>query len=214
MRKQLAIVGLSAGLVAGGAAGFAFTSGTGFAGAQATTTTAPSDSTEAETGRPDPGTRLAEILAPLVTDGTLTQAQADKVVETLKAAGPMGGRGHGHMGHRREGLDAAATALGMTAEELRTELRSGSTLAEVAEAKGVDIKKVIDAMVAEVSEELDEAVAAGRMTQEQADERLADATERISDHVNRSGPPEGGPRGDGPPPEDAPADDTTTTTEG
>lgn len=227
MRKQLAIAGLSAGLVVGGAAGFAFTSGTGFAGAQSSTTTQPDDadergSDERPADRPDRGERLGEILAPLVDDGTLTQEQADKVVETLTAAGPAGrggpgGRGrHGHA--RREGVDAAATALGMTAEELRTELRSGSTIAQVAEAKGVELQTVIDAMVAEVKEELDEAVTAGRITQEKADERLASATERITERVNRTGKPDDARRGDrgerGGTDDTAADESTTTTTEG
>lgn len=200
MRKQLAIVGLSAGLVTGGAAGFAFTSGTGFAGAQTSTTTQPADSNDERPPAPPRGEHLAEVLAPLVADGTITQEQADKVVEALRAAGPAGRGGpgsHGHEGgpgrHGRpgrpgEGVDAAATALGITAEELRTALRSGSTIAQVAESEGVELQTVIDAMVAEVSEKLDEAVADGRLTREQADERLQRATEHIGDRVNRSGP--------------------------
>lgn len=189
MRKQLAIVGLGAGLLGGGAAGLAFTGGTGLASAQTeTTTTAPVDSSTAtenapSTDRPDLSAKLSEVLAPLVTDGTLTQAQADKVVETLNAAGPLGG-GHGRGGRGGPGLEAAATALGLTADELRTELQDGSTVAEVASEKGVDLTTVTDAMLAEKKERLAEAVASGKITQEDADERLANAPERITAHVN------------------------------
>ncbi|HQF96640.1 MAG TPA: hypothetical protein PLS46_20915, partial [Microthrixaceae bacterium] len=77
MGKKLAIIGLSAGLLGGGAAGLAFTGTTGVAGAQdATSTTVAADTpADASTGtadadRPDPSTKLAEALAPLVTDGT------------------------------------------------------------------------------------------------------------------------------------------------
>ena len=189
MRKQLAIVGLGAGLIGGGAAGLAFTGGTGLASAQTeTTTTAPVDSSTAtenapSTDRPDLSAKLSEVLAPLVTDGTLTQAQADKVVETLNAAGPLGG-GHGRGGRGGPGLEAAATALGLTADELRTELQDGSTIAEVASEKGVDLTTVTDALLAATKERLAEAVASGKITQEDADERLANAPERITDHVN------------------------------
>ncbi len=188
MRKQLAIVGLGAGLLGGGAAGLAFTGGTGLASAQ-TETTAPTpadNSTTTDTApndRPDRSAKLTEALAPLVSDGTLTQAQADKVVETLNAAGPLGG-GHGRGGRGGPGLEAAATALGLTADELRTELQDGSTVAEVASEKGVDLTTVTDAMLAEKKERLAEAVASGKITQEDADERLANAPERITAHVN------------------------------
>lgn len=192
MRKQLAIVGLGAGLIGGGAAGLAFTGGTGLASAQ-TETTAPTpadNSTTTDTApndRPDRTAKLTEALAPLVTDGTLTQAQADKVVETLNAAGALGD-GHGRGGRGGPGLDAAATALGLTADELRTEMQDGSTIAEVASEKGVDLTTVTDAMLAEKKERLAEAVASGKITQEEADERIASAPERITARVNGEAP--------------------------
>lgn len=221
MRKQLAILGLSAGLVGGGAAGFALTSTTGLAGAQTETTTTVVDGATTDQERPDPSTHLADALAPLVSDGTITQAQADKVIEALKAAGPPdGGRGgHGGPGgrHGGPGLDAAATALGVTADELRTELESGKTLADVAGEKGVAVDTLVQALVDAETAKINEAVTAGRMTQEQADERLADLETRVTARVNGE-MPEGGP-GRGPggePPADAPAapSDSTTTTEG
>ena len=65
--------------------------------------------------------------------------------EGLPDRGP-GGPGRGHFG---AGLDAAAEAIGIESEELRTALRDGSTIAEVAEANGVDVQTVIDALVAD-----------------------------------------------------------------
>ena len=210
MGKKLAIIGLSAGLLGGGAAGLAFTGTTGIAGAQdATSTTVAADTpADASTGtadadRPDPSTKLAEALAPLVTDGTLTQAQADKVVETLKAAGPMGGgHGPGRDGGGRgrgggPGAEAAATALGMTADELRTELQGGTTIAELATEKGVELSTVTDAMLAAEQAHLAEEVTAGKITQAQADERLSGAADRITARVNGEKPER---------PADAPAD--------
>lgn len=217
MGKKLAIIGLSAGLIGGGAAGLAFTGSAGLAGAQTeTTTTAPATSSDAA-AKPDRSARLAEVLAPLVTDGTITQAQADKVVAALDAAGPLGGGGHGRGGRGGgPGAEAAATALGLTVEELRTELQGGKTIAEVATDKGVELSTVTDAMLAAQTEHLAEEVAAGKITQAQADERLSGAAERIAARVNGELPEggHGGPGGRGAqPPADAPADaDTTTTT--
>ena len=198
MRKQLAAAGLTAGLAVGGVAGFAFTSGSSSVGAQDGTTTTVATAPKGE--RPDPSTRIADALAPLVADGTITQAQADKVTQALLAARPDGGPGGRHGGdgrHGGPGLDAAATALGITVDDLRAELQKGSSIADVAKAKGVDVSKVTDALVAEATKRIDERVAAGKMTQAQADERLAQIKDRITAMVDGK-LPEGGPGFGGP----------------
>jgi uncharacterized protein YidB (DUF937 family) len=96
-----------------------------------------------------------------------------------------------HFGHHRfgapfEGVSAAAEALGMSASELRTALRDGQTIADVAEERGVDLQTVIDAMVAEATERIDERAA----------EAKEDLPERVTDLVNGEVPDHpGGPRG-------------------
>jgi hypothetical protein len=97
------------------------------------------------------------------------------------------GHGPGGPGHHRRGpgLEAAATALGMTTEELHEALGAdGATLASVAEAQGVDVQVVIDALVAEAEEHLAQAVTDGHLTQAEADEKLAELEARIADVVN------------------------------
>jgi hypothetical protein len=89
-------------------------------------------------------------------------------------------------------LDAAAAVIGVTTDELQTALQGGQTLAEVAVANGSTAQAVIDALVAELQAHLDEEVASGEHTQEEADARLAEATTRITDMVN-NGAPAGGP---------------------
>ncbi len=136
--KKIVAAGLAAGLVGGGAAG-AVLSTSGVSGAETaavtqddTTTTAPP-----EGERPDPGSHLSDALAPLVEDGTITQEQADAVVEAIQAARPEGSGGeHGHRGHHGPGGEAAAEALGMTQDELREALSDGSTIADVAAERG------------------------------------------------------------------------------
>jgi membrane peptidoglycan carboxypeptidase len=191
--KRTAVAGaLVAGLLGGGAAG-AILGTAGVSGAQETTTTTVQQDAE-RSERPDPSARLAEVLAPLVEAGTIDQAQADAVIAALLEARPD--RGHGRGEHLGRGLDTAAEALGMTDAELRAELRDGQTIAQVAEAQGVDVQVVIDALLAEVEEHLAEKVASGDRTQEEADEMLERATERITDLVN-NGRPERGERGEG-----------------
>lgn len=130
---------------------------------------------------------LQSVLAPLVADGTITQAQADKVIAAIDAA-PRPPR-HGGMHKRGKiSLESAAAAIGMTVEELRDELRSGKSIAQVAAARGVDTQKVIDALVAAATKRIDEAVAGGRLTAEQASTLKADLEQRITDRVNRVRP--------------------------
>ncbi len=137
---------------------------------------------------------LTEALAGLVTDGTLTQAQADEVASTLEESdlvrghgGPGGWGGWGgHGGRGGLDLDAAAEALGVTTEELRTALAvDGATLADVAAAEGVEVSTLVDALVASGTERLEQAVTDGRLTREEADERIAALPERVAALVER-----------------------------
>ena len=212
LKKSVVAAGLTAGLIGGGAAGVILGSG-GVSGAQESTTTVPVEAAPApDASRPDPTARLGETLAPLVQDGTISQEQADKVIETLIAARPEGGGPGGHGGGRGHGGgfggEAAAEALGISVDELRTALRDGQTIAQVAESKGVSIDTVIAAIVAERTAKIEERVTAGDLTREEADEQLADLTERVTEQVN-SAPPSRGDRDGQPPaaPEDAPAED-------
>ena len=106
------------------------------------------------------------------------------------------------------GLGAAAKALGMSEGDLLTQLRSGKSLAAVAKAKGVDVQKVVDALVAEAKQRLADGVKSGRLTQAQADQRLKNLTARITAKVNATRPDRpggfgrfrpGGPGGPGAP---------------
>ncbi|WP_091763515.1 hypothetical protein [Blastococcus aurantiacus] len=112
------------------------------------------------------------------------------------------GIGHGG-GHRGGGFDlsTAATALGMTEDELRTALEAdGTTLADLAGERGVEVDALVDALVTAQQERIAAAVEDGRLTQEEAGERLADLEERVAERVNSEAPAGGpghGPRGDG-----------------
>jgi hypothetical protein len=128
---------------------------------------------------------------------------AQDAAESSPDAAPGDGarhRGPGHRGeHRGEALEAAAAAIGIDEDALREALRDGPTLAEVAEANGVDPQVVVDALVAEANERLDEAVAEGRLSEERATELRAELAERITERVQEGRPERGGPgQGRGP----------------
>lgn len=108
--------------------------------------------------------------------------------------GRPGNGGPGMPGGHMAPLDPAAKALGMSVDDLRTALKDGKTLAQVAKDKGVDPQKVIDALVAEAKTHLDEAVKDGHLTQDQADKALDAAKTGITSWVN-DGMPAFGPMG-------------------
>jgi len=137
--------------------------------------------------------RLAHIktaLSGMVKDGTLTQAQADKVAGTLDSQPPMAGMGgRGGMGGGGgmgmvQSHDAAAKALGLTSDELYTAVQGGKSLADVAKDQKVSVDSLVKAMVADAEGDLAAAVKAGTMTQAQADTMKSTLTERITDQVN------------------------------
>jgi len=189
MHKRIAAIGLAAGLAAGGFTGVALTT-PALSGAQTSTTEAtaqePAVDQAARPDRPDRSAMLVETLAPLVADGTITQSQADAVIAKLQEAGPKEGPGGRH--GKGAKLDAAATAIGISVDELRTALESGQTIAQVAESKGVNVQTVIDALVADAKAHLAEDVASGKHTQEEVDQKLADLEERITEMVNNPRP--------------------------
>jgi hypothetical protein len=84
------------------------------------------------------------------------------------------GRGFGLMGRGGwDTFDAAAEALGLSPEQLFTELHSGKSLTDLATEKGVDLQAVQDAMAAArkdaMQQAIEQAVADGKMSREQAD---------------------------------------------
>ncbi len=116
---------------------------------------------------------------PAQTETSLVQVQA-----TDDATDGESRRGRG-CGQKHE---AAAAALGLTVEELQTELDSGLSIADVAADEGIDIQDVIDAMVAQVEAKLDAKVDEGRLSADEAAEKLAEKTERIGEKVNEVRP--------------------------
>jgi hypothetical protein len=193
--NRLAVYGLTAGLLAGGVAGLALTGST-LASAQTsdvTGTVTDPPAPVAGSTKPAKGEWAKSVLDGLVAKGTITQAQADEILAALDAARPAHGPGRGH-GRGFAKLDAAAKVLGMTVEDLRGALEGGKSLAAVAQEKGIDVAKVVDALVVEFKAHLDEEVASGIHTQAEADEKLADARARLEAFVNGTAPA-GGPGG-------------------
>jgi polyhydroxyalkanoate synthesis regulator phasin len=127
-----------------------------------------------------------------VAAGRLTKAQGEELKQRIESGdvplfgGP--GRGFGHHAGPFGGLDAAASYLGLTDAQLRTQLESGKALADVAKAQGKTVDGLVQALVDAAKKRIDAAVTAGRLTQSQADSILADLKSRVTGFVNGSAP--------------------------
>ena len=216
--RRTTVAGVTAGLLGGGAIGLlvampSFSSAASDAttppttavvvsddsGTDATTTDVPDapDAPPSDAAREANATaRIRTELQNLVDDGTITAAQADAVAADLASSLPDRGPGRPGgpgWGHRHPGFDGEVLAglLGIDVETLRSDLRDGKTVAEIAGEQGVDVQTVIDSLIAEAKSHLDLSVANGRLTQEEADAKLTEVTERITDFVNNGLPERG-----------------------
>jgi len=155
--------------------------------------------------------KLAEVTSRI--DTMLTTAG-------LPARGPHGegGKGgHGGKGGPGKFMTATlATTLKLTQEELKTQLHSGKSLADVAKAQSVDIADVKAALTSDFSAHLAEEVTSGEHTQAEADAKIAEFKTNLDTMVNRVGPAGGmkgegrGPGGHGPMGQGAPSAQNTS----
>ena len=104
---------------------------------------------------------------------------------------------------RYAALEVAADTIGINEEQLDLELHDKS-LAQVAEAHGISVNGLKEAIIADATTRIDAQVVAGILTAEKAAERKAGLPEhidRLLAHVHGAPPPAGGGRrGMNPPP--------------
>ena len=133
---------------------------------------------------------LSDRVDAAVAAGRVTKAEGDALKARIQSndfplfGGPH--RGFGHFGFLGR-LESAAGYIGITEAQLRTELESGKSLAQVAKAHDKSVDGLIDALVAAAREKLDNAVSAGRLTKAQESEMLSVLKDRITSAVNNSG---------------------------
>jgi hypothetical protein len=128
-----------------------------------------------------------------VAKGKLTAAQEQAILTRLKAhlddivnhAFPLAGR----HGPKRPGfVGAVATYIGITPAQLRTELRTGKSLAQVATAHGKTVDGLKSAILAAVKAKLDKAVSSGRLSAAQEQAVLDRLAAHLDQLVNRAAP--------------------------
>jgi len=108
------------------------------------------------------------------------------------AGGALAAGGNGRHGGR-PGPAAIAAYLGLTPAQLREQLRSGKTLAQIAVARGKTVSGLEAAIYADVQTHLDRAVANGRLSAAQEQALLTRLKARLDDIVNHAAPALGRP---------------------
>ncbi len=100
--------------------------------------------------------------------------------------GPMGGMGYGfRFGMNGQSLvDVTAEVTGLSVEQVVTQLQTGKTFAEIAQAHGKTAADLVNAFVADRKAVLDKAVADGRITQQVADAMPATRKANVEQHVD------------------------------
>jgi hypothetical protein len=143
---------------------------------------------------------LKTMVDKALTDGKPTQQQADKAKTGIDGMpfdkapfGPfLGDRRGERFVFGMDALNAAAQKLGMTTQDLTTELRNGKTLTDVAKEKDVSADDLKAAIVTAMGAKIDQAVKDGKLTQAQADQIKAQVDKMTLDNAFGMGMHKGG----------------------
>src|SRR5919199_1521856 len=188
--RRVAVAGVAV-LVLGGAA-------VGIAAAQAQPATTPSGQQTQSAYQ-----RFIDALAKRLNissqnlESAITQARSDAGLPANGQGFPGGfERGRGPRGGFGLDLNAAAAAIGITPDQLRTEL-VGKSLAQVAQAHGKTANDVATALKNAAHQRIDQAVSNGRLTADQANTQKTAVDQKIDQLMTQVLPQRGpgGPRG-------------------
>jgi len=124
---------------------------------------------------------VAETLADEVKSGKITQAQADAIKKklanatpcTLPSTAPRPGGEKAIAAFMEQYLAASASALGISETELRTDLKSGQSLSQIAAARHVTEATFRTKVIASLKPVLDKAVTDKKITSAQEQEILS-----------------------------------------
>ena len=133
--------------------------------------------------------KLGSALSGLVSNGTITQSQADAINKSLADA-RTANKVVMDKNHAAK-LAVITSTLGITEEALKTRMKAGDSLATIA---GANKDALIAALVASKTKEINDAQTAGKITADQATKMKANLTSRVTEMVNSSRPPRG-PKG-------------------
>jgi hypothetical protein len=80
-----------------------------------------------------------------------------------------------------------AKVLGISADQVKEQLKAGKSLADLAADKSIDVQKLIDAQKTAITSSINQAVKDGKLTQAEADKQLKDIAIIVEKIVNGKG---------------------------
>ena len=138
------------------------------------------------------GIALGSMFAPI---GLVDAQESDTSTADNSADSDRGRRGPRHHEGRSE---VVTELLGLTQEELKAGFEEGKTLVEIAAEQGVSEAELVEALVTAATDRINQAVVDGKLTEEEAAEKIAGLEEAVTTRVNAA-PGEGHRGGHGRP---------------
>jgi len=126
----------------------------------------------------------AGLLAGSLGLATMVPGVANAATPTTSSA-PAAKTGHPALRRlRHHEFVVAANTIGVKPAELRSDIKAGQSVADVATAKGVSVDTVVNAVVTDASAKIDQAVTNGKLTQAKADTAKAKLPALVTKAVN------------------------------
>ncbi len=130
-----------------------------------------------------------------VANGRITQDQANKAKQNVDNGNGLSAftRFFGRRIQDRDLLrfgtwNDLASELGMSPQDLSSQLKSGKTLKQIISDQNKTVDDVVNAVAAKVQQTLDAQVTAGKLTQSREATILANLKTRLTDVINNGGP--------------------------
>ena len=137
------------------------------------------------------GTAGALIASPLAGHGKAANAEPVPEKSIMKPLDSREKRSEGEakIKHRKYDLllKDAAGIIGISEDDLKNAVKSGKSIAEAAKEKGISEAELTEKLLAKRLEKIDEAVKAGRWTEEKAEKVKASLPDRLKRLVNHKG---------------------------
>lgn len=177
---SIAGVIIATGIAAGGAVFAASTTGTTFL--ERVATVLGVDSTKLTDAIKQVST---EDVNQMLSDGKITQTQANEMKQHIQD-GEFRGLGGPMMHERNENLrfefmDSLATYIGMTRDEIKTELDKGTKLADLITSKAKTVEEVKSYLTSEATTFVDKQLSDSKITQDEADKFKTNLSTMLDD---------------------------------
>ena len=140
------------------------------------------------------GTGLAGTVLGFSADslGATNLSTTNFSLQTSPRLNEEGARFFHQSGKVRQVIQVVADTLGMEAQDVVALLKEGKTLVQIITDNEGDVDAIVDTLVDRFREKLQEKVDSGDITQEQMNQRMAQAEERINAMLNGERPAGGG----------------------